>query len=153
MARTSNATYTMKIACLIWLAAEGGHPFICAECGKPVLPGQVIQFDHRQAVGRGGDNTFKDLRPIHSDRRGTEDGAGNPLDCHDRKTFRPRGGATTIGGDNYEAKKTDRMAQAHAAPAEKSERKKPGRKIRGGGFRQLPAGYRWDFKLRRAVKA
>lgn len=110
MARTANATYPMKIACLIWLAAESGHPFDCAECDRPILPGQAVQFDHRQAVGRGGANDAKALRPVHSAARGTADTIGNPLDCHDRKTFRPRGGATTIGGDNYEAKKTDRLA-------------------------------------------
>ena len=110
MARTANATYPMKIACLIWLAAESGNPFICAECGKPILPGQAVQFDHRQAVSRGGANDPEALRPVHSAARGTVDTAGNPLDCHDRKTFRPRGGATTLGGDNFEAKKTDRLA-------------------------------------------
>lgn len=115
MTRTANASYPDKIACLIWLAAEAGHPFICPECGKPILPDQVVHFDHRQAVGRGGANTFKDLRPVHAARRGTEDAHGNPLDCHDRKTFRPRSLATTIGGDNYEAKKTTRLEEARAA--------------------------------------
>lgn len=113
MSRTANATYAMKIACLIWLAAEADHPFTCAECGRPIFSGQAVQFDHRQAVGRGGANGFKDLRPVHAARRSTVDGEGRPLDCHDRKTFRPRGGATTIGGDNYEAKKTDRLAEKH----------------------------------------
>lgn len=126
MARTANATYPMKIACLIWLAAESGHPFICAECGRPILPGQAVQFDHRQAVGRGGANDAKALRPVHSAARGTADAAGNPIDCHDRKTFRPRGGATTIGGDNYEAKKTDRLEamskQDHAIRHGQAER-------------------------------
>lgn len=112
MARTANASYADKIANLIWLAHEGGHPFICGICCQPILPGQRIQFDHGQAVGRGGANTFKDIRPVHAAARGTQDVHGNPLDCHDRKTFRPRGGATTLGGDNYEAKKTDRLAQA-----------------------------------------
>jgi hypothetical protein len=114
MARSANATYPQKIACLIKLAADSGHPFICPECGRPILPGQAVQFDHRQAVGRGGDNRVEDLAPVHAAQRGTVDGAGNPLDCHDRKTFRPRGGATTLGGDNYEAKKTTRLADAAA---------------------------------------
>lgn len=114
MTRTANATYAQKIACLIKLAADRGHPFICPECGRPILPGHVVQFDHRQAVGRGGANRVEDLAPAHSAKRGTVDGEGFPLDCHDRKTFRPRGGATTIGGDNYEAKKAPRMGEKHA---------------------------------------
>lgn len=110
MARTANATYPMKIACLIFLAAKNGTPFLCGICGKPVMPGQAVQFDHPWAVGRGGPNTSEVLQPVHSAARGTLDSCGDALDCHDRKTFRPRGGATTIGGDNYEAKKTDRLA-------------------------------------------
>lgn len=127
MTRTANATYPQKLACLIWLAAESGHPFACAECGKPILPGQAIQFDHRQAVARGGANHFQALRPIHSAPRGTEDGQGNLLDCHYRKTCRPRSGATTLGGDNYEAKKTSRLANAQAAPPAATGRPWPSR--------------------------
>lgn len=126
MARTENATYPMKITNLVWLAAEGGHPFICPECSKPILPEHVIQFDHRHAVGRGGANTYKHLRPVHAAKRGTVDAAGNPLDCHDRKTFRPRGGATTIGSDNYEAKKTTRLIEAQI-PDASPKRKWPSR--------------------------
>jgi hypothetical protein len=113
MARTANASYPMKIACLIKTAADAGHPFICGLCGRPILPGQAVQFDHTQAVGRGGDNRVEDLRPVHSASRGTLDAEGHALDCHYRKTFRPRSGATTIGGDNYEAKKTDRLGATH----------------------------------------
>lgn len=112
MARTAHATYPMKLACLIWLASEAGHPFTCAECGKPILPGQAVQFDHRHAVGRGGQNRVEDLRPVHAAKRGTQDATGNPLDCHDRKTSRPRSLATTIGGDTFEHHKTDRIAPA-----------------------------------------
>lgn len=129
MARTANATYWQKIECLIWLAWESGHPFICAECGKPILPLQVINFDHRQAVARGGANTSMALRPIHAEKRDTVDEAGNPLDCHYRKTFRPRGGATTLGGDNYEAKKTSRLAAAQTAVPAPSGRRWPSREI------------------------
>lgn len=110
MARTANATYPMKITCLIGIKAAEGNPFICPECGRPILPHHAIQFDHRHAVGRGGANNPDDLAPVHAAKRGTVDSQGHPLDCHDRKTFRPLGGATTLGGDNYEAKKTVRLA-------------------------------------------
>jgi len=110
MARTANATPAMKIECLIRMAAEAGHPFICAECGQPILPGQAVQFDHRHAVGRGGSNRPEDLAPLHAAKKGTMDGAGNPLDCHYRKTHRPRSLATALSGDNYEAKKAPQIA-------------------------------------------
>ena len=135
MARTANATYPMKIACLIKTAADSGHPFICELCRKPILPGHPVQFDHVQAVGRGGNNRVEDLRPVHASPRGTMDGDGNHIDCHDRKTFRPRSGATTLGGDNYEAKKTERLISAHKVnklppgerPARQNVKRIPGR--------------------------
>lgn len=112
MTRTAaqNATYPQKIACLIKLAADGGHPFICGICGQPILPSQAVQFDHTHAVGRGGQNRVEDLRPVHAANRGAEDAAGNPLDCHFRKTARPRCLATTIGGDTFEHHKTNRLS-------------------------------------------
>jgi hypothetical protein len=114
MSRTANATYQQKIACLIMLAHQAGHPFVCAECGRPILPGQQVQFDHRHADGRGGPNVIANLAPLHSHPKGAEDELGNPLDCHYRKTFRPRSLATGLGSDNYEAKKAPKMAAAHA---------------------------------------
>jgi len=110
MTLTANASYPMKLECLIRLAAAAGHPFLCAECGKPILPGQKVEFDHRQAVGRGGANMAADLAPLHAAKKGTADGAGNPLDCHYRKTHRPRSLATALGGDNYESKKAPQIA-------------------------------------------
>lgn len=114
MTRTANATYAMKIDCLIRLAFAAGHPFTCAECGRPILPGQAVQFDHRHAVGRGGANSADALAPIHAASKGTQDAAGIPLDCHYRKTFRPRSLATGIGSDNFEAKKVGKIIAAHA---------------------------------------
>jgi hypothetical protein len=140
MTRAANATYPMKLACLIWLAAENGHPFICRICGKPILPGQAVQYDHGHAVGRGGANTFKDIRPVHAEKRATEDGQGNRIDCHDQKTFRPRGGATTLGGDNYEAKKTNRMAEATAGNAPPTGRRMQGRPFPPPGSRPMRSG-------------
>lgn len=112
MTRTAalNATYPQKIACLIKLAADAGHPFLCGICGGPILPGQKFAFDHVHAVGRGGQNRVEDLHPVHDSRPAADDG----LDCHTRKTAHPRGPHTAIGGDTFEAAKTDRLAAAHA---------------------------------------
>lgn len=142
MTRTANATYPMKITCLIGLAAAGGHPFICPECGRPILADHIVQFDHRQAVGRGGANKPEDLAPVHSAKRGTVDPEGHPLDCHDRKTFRPRGGATTLGGDNYEAKKTDRLGEKHAVNKPPTGTERPERHSRAWAKRPMQTARR-----------
>lgn len=103
MARAAhlNATYPQKIACLILIAFESGHPFICAICGEPILPGQIIQFDHGAAVGRGGTNEVKDIRPVHTDKP--------PFDCHQRKTHGGSAKATTLGSDTHEYWKIRRL--------------------------------------------
>jgi hypothetical protein len=103
MTRTANATYAMKLAALIKLAADGGHPFTCSICGKPIIPGQRFAFDHSWAVGRGGPNTVDDIFPVHDEKTGE-------LDCHTRKTAHPRGPHTAICGDTFEAAKTGRLA-------------------------------------------
>lgn len=102
MTRTANATYAMKIAAMIRIAAETGHPFLCAICGKPILPGQRLNFDHGHAVGRDGPNTAENLFLVHDERSGE-------FDCHTRKTAHPRGPHTAIGGDTFEAAKTKRL--------------------------------------------
>jgi len=140
MTRTANATYTQKIACLILLAHQAGHPFICAECGKPILPGQTVQFDHRHADGRGGANIIANLAPLHSHPKGAEDGLGNPLDCHYRKTFRPRSLATGLGSDNYEAKKAPKMAAAHLVSKPPIGQPRPQTIKRSWGSRKLQSG-------------
>lgn len=125
MTRTANATEKMKRDSLIAAAAAQGTPILCAICGRPIIPGQRYAFDHGHAVGRDGPNEAENLFPVHAEARGTEDGAGNLIDCHDKKTFRPRGGATTLGGDNYEAKKTPRLGGKHSVnkPAPKRREK------------------------------
>lgn len=102
MSDRPNATYPEKIACLILLAHQAGTPFICGICGKPIVPGQPVQFDHHHAVGRGGAHSVKALRPVHAAKTGD-------FDCHTRKTAHPRGPHTAIGGDTYEAAKTKRL--------------------------------------------
>lgn len=49
---------------------------LCPECREPILPGQVIQFDHRHADVHGGPHNYKAIRPVHYDP------------CHKKKTAR-----------------------------------------------------------------
>ncbi len=107
MTRTVNATYPMKINALVAIAAAAGQPFLCGICGKPILPGQRLAFDHTHAVGRGGKNRVEDLKPVHDEK--ARDSEWN---CHTRKTAHPRGPHTAIGGDTFEAAKTPRIALA-----------------------------------------
>lgn len=121
-----NATYPMKIAALILIAFEAGHPFICAICGEPIQPGQKVQFDHGAAVGRGGTNEVKDIRPVHTDIE--------PFDCHQRKTYGGKAKATTCGTDTAEAAKVKRILGLTCNG--------PKKKIQSQPFRKAPEGYR-----------
>ncbi len=38
----------------------------CTICGKPIVPGQDIQFDHIHADVHGGPHEYKNLRPVHA---------------------------------------------------------------------------------------
>jgi hypothetical protein len=74
---TKPVTRKMAVDCLLWVASFfHGHSFHCRECGKPLLPGQDIQFDHLHADVHGGPHEYENLRPIHYDP------------CHKRKTAR-----------------------------------------------------------------
>lgn len=119
----------MKIAALIEQAFERHAPIICAICGRPVLPGQKIAFDHRQAKGRGGVNTIANLRCVHAETEGE-------YACHAIKTNGGRAKATTRGTDNYEAKKTDRMIREGMGVVNKREpgEPKPPSRWHGRGF-------------------
>lgn len=86
-------------------AGDGTRPPTCAVKDCPVVltlrPRRNFIIEHRQPRSRGGRDTLKNLE----------------LRCvphADQKTFHPRSKATTIGGDNYEAKKTGRMKLKHA---------------------------------------
>lgn len=103
MPREATATEKMKREALIAAAARQGTPILCAICGKPIMPGQRMAFDHGHAVGRGGPNTVANLFPVHDEKAGE-------FDCHTRKTAHPRGKHTAIGGDTFEAAKTPRIA-------------------------------------------
>lgn len=122
-----------KIDALLWLATSTLHtlPGVrCHVCRGIVDPGAEIDWDHAQPISRGGDNHYTNVRPVHRE-------------CHKKKTFRPRGGATTLGGDNYEAKKTARLARKV-----KGTWRKPKKKLKARGFQDRPAGhkYHWSRK-------
>jgi 5-methylcytosine-specific restriction endonuclease McrA len=71
----------MAVDCLLWYVQqpgnlivmhdqeEGGpfYVFKCYLCGKPILPGQTIQFDHLHATVHGGSHEYTALRPVHYD--------------------------------------------------------------------------------------
>lgn len=63
---------------IIRLASNEGHhaTLLCPECGEPILPGQVIQFDHRHADIHGGPHEYQNIRPVHYDP------------CHKKKSAR-----------------------------------------------------------------
>lgn len=44
-----------------------GTPLLCPECKEPLLPGEVINFDHVHQVATGGGHHYSRLRPIHYD--------------------------------------------------------------------------------------
>lgn len=70
---TKPVTRKIAVDCLLHRISEPGATtvidgvllFKCTECGKPILPGQAIQFDAVHAHALGGEHAYKDLRPIH----------------------------------------------------------------------------------------
>ena len=130
----SKNRYTSPTDLLAMLKAQN---YICADkdCDTILVlgpKGQRVNFivEHRLALGRGGNNKLenKDCRCIA---------------CGNKKTHHPRSKATTLGGDNYEAKKTDRLSQKVAGTwhAGKPKRKIPSRKLQSG--RKIPSRD-WD---------
>lgn len=84
---TKPVSRKMAVDCLLYwfqqpeatiTAADGSLAIYlkCPECRKPILPGQVIQFDHRHADVHGGPHNYKAIRPVHYDP------------CHKKKTAR-----------------------------------------------------------------
>lgn len=72
-------------------------------CGTILIvgpKGQHTNFidEHIQPISRGGTNDLANRRL-------------NCIECAKRKTFHPRSLATTLGGDNFEAKKAARIAR------------------------------------------
>ena len=135
------ATYPMKLDALIAQAAERFAPIICAECGKPILPGQKFAFDHRLAKARAGANAVDNLRAVH-------DASQAPFDCHDRKTYGGKARATTLGSDIAEAAKTKRMAREHETHSRvlAGEQTRDPSRLQGRGFGNQSRPMRPAFK-------
>lgn len=96
----------------MWLRQNGK-----CRCGARLEKGNYI-IEHIQALARGGTDTL-------------DNKCLNCKPCADAKTFHPRSLATTIGGDNYEAKKTNRLSEKVAGTWHAG---KPKQKIEGRGF-------------------
>lgn len=88
---TDARSISQKLRAEIVLRQGGRCP-----CGDKLMPAR-FHIDHIQAVSAGGDASPGNLQALC-------------LNCHKAKTFRPRGGATTISGDNFEAKRAGRIA-------------------------------------------
>lgn len=72
---TKPVSRRMAVDCLLdRIIRQFGSPLLCPVDGEPLLPGQVIQFDHVHAHALGGGHTYLDIRPIHYDP------------CHKKKT-------------------------------------------------------------------
>lgn len=135
------ATYPMKLAALIEQAAERFAPILCAECGKPIEPGQKFAFDHRHAKARDGANAVRNLRAVHDETEA-------PFDCHDRKTYGGKARATTRGSDIAEAAKTKRLAresETHLRVLAGEAVRDPSR-LNGRGFEPGQRPMRRDWK-------
>ncbi len=108
--------YTSKSDLATLRLRQGG---MCAKCGNPLT---IFAVDHIQALARGGDDTLENKQLLC-------------LPCHTAKTHHPRSLATTLGGDNFEAKKTARM--------ENGGKTRRGPKIKSRGFapgkRKIPS--------------
>lgn len=68
----------------------------CGICLKRILAGQRIDWDHHLRENAGGKTDYENVRPVHHE-------------CHREKRRVARSKATTLGKDNYEAKKTTRL--------------------------------------------
>lgn len=78
---TKPVTRKMAVDCLLWRLQQPGCTMrwrqadqvdhitvlLCPECGKPLLPGQAVQFDHIHSDAMGGPHEYQNLRPIHYD--------------------------------------------------------------------------------------
>ncbi len=101
---------------------------VCPLCGEPLDVLTDIDFDHEQALARGGTDTNDNIRAVHRD-------------CHKAKTFGT--GGTTRGSDVYEAAKSKRLERKNAdfmrliSSRECGEPRKPKGTIKSRGFRKV----------------
>lgn len=117
---TSKADYAT-----MWERQKGlcGNP----KCRKPLVKGDIIK-EHIQPCSRGGKNTLANKK-LHC------------RECANEKTFHPRSKATTLGGDNFEFHKTNRL--------KRGPRKRKGREIRSHGFQTPTVKKQWPKRQMR----
>lgn len=123
---TKKVSERMKIDALLYLAlasdyrafvdGKQAYAFTCPRCKFPIMPEADIRWDHAVPHGIGGAHHYKNIRPMCTA-------------CHAEKTFHPRSKATTLGGDNFEIKKANRMARGGKTRRGPAMRSRPFSKI------------------------
>ena len=99
----------------------------CPLCGEKLGALDGLDWDHEQALARGGTDTNDNLRAVHRD-------------CHKAKTFGTK--YDRRNADNFEAKKTTRLAadqedfRRRILSRECGEKRKPTGKIRSRGLQR-----------------
>lgn len=107
------------------------HDQKCWRCGEGFGPGDKVEFDHMQALSRGGTDDDENIGPCHEL-------------CHKLKTHGTK--ALRLGSDLFEARKTKRIAKKHNTPKD-AKPKKPGRKIQSRGFQKGPLKRKLDGRV------
>lgn len=95
------------------------HDGKCWRCDEEFATGDKVEFDHKQALARGGSDDDENIGPCH-------------VHCHALKTF---GGASKLGADIFEIAKTKRLAKKHAAPKQ-AKHSWPKRPMGGGAYKK-----------------
>lgn len=99
----------------------------CPICGEKLGDIENLDWDHEQALARGGTDTNDNLRAVHRE-------------CHKAKTFGTK--YDRRNADNFEAKKTNRLEGKNADFYRIMSEKKPGKprekknSIRSRGFKK-----------------
>ena len=85
---------------------------VCRHCKQPIQLKDKIEWDHIQALARGGTDTLDNIAPLHRE-------------CHKVKTFGRK--HRRLASDLFEIAKTKRLIK-------KKEKPKTGKKIPSRGF-------------------
>jgi 5-methylcytosine-specific restriction endonuclease McrA len=104
---------------------------VCPLCGERLGKLEDVDFDHEQALARGGDDTNDNLRGVHRS-------------CHRKKTSGTK--ATSTGSDIHEIAKTKRLTKDHnefvsrLLSRECGEKREKTGKIKSRGFEKRKKG-------------
>ncbi|WP_310620147.1 HNH endonuclease signature motif containing protein [Flexibacterium corallicola] len=100
---------------------------LCPLCNEPLGDLNGVEFDHTQALCRGGSDTNDNLRAVHAD-------------CHKVKTNGTK--ASKLGADKFEGAKTKRLVReqtdfrAKLLARECGEKREAKGKIKSRGFQK-----------------